>query len=172
MPGRSPARGKEGPPFLASVSSGIWRFLMAGKPRYKLEQILESIKGSGGIISACCRRLNCSWDCFDDYRKRYPQIAAALAIEREMLLDFAESQLVSLIKDKNLVSILFFLKCMGKSRGWCERKEVADMTGEPVLNLAERLKQVEAQERERRVSLVRTSKTLPMPAQKEETDES
>lgn len=43
-------------------------------------------------------------------------------------LDFAESQLHSLIKAKNVAAVIFYLKTKGKNRGYLERIETVAAT--------------------------------------------
>ena len=140
---------------------------MSGKPRYKLEQVLDAVAGSHGIVSLACKKLGCSWDCLDSYRRKYPQVAAGLTTAREETLDYAESRLFELIKSKNLIAILFFLKTQGKHRGWIERQEISDSTGSEPMSLAERLKQVHQLEKRQRVKVVHALKSLPILTEKE-----
>ena len=44
--------------------------------------------------------------------------------EREVAIDFAESQLMEKIKSGDTVSIIFFLKTQGRRRGYSERYQI------------------------------------------------
>ena len=53
---------------------------------------------------------------------------------KEGLLDFAEHQLLSNIKEGKTAEILFYLKTKGKKRGYIERQEV-DTIGDKVFEV-------------------------------------
>ena len=49
--------------------------------------------------------------------------------------DFAESELMKLIKDGNVAATIFFLKTQGKARGYIERQEVTGADGAPIIEI-------------------------------------
>ena len=49
----------------------------------------------------------------------------AVIDNQEALIDFSESQLLSLIKSKNVTSVIFHLKTKGKKRGYIETLAIA-----------------------------------------------
>jgi len=51
------------------------------------------------------------------------EFASAINNESEALLDFAESKLFEKMNSGDVISLLFFLKCKGKSRGYVEKVE-------------------------------------------------
>ena len=53
-----------------------------------------------------------------------PEYREAVRLLDERTIDFAESHLHALIKDKNPAATIFFLKTKGKNRGYVERQEV------------------------------------------------
>ena len=48
----------------------------------------------------------------------------ARAKARESGLDFAETALVKAIKGGNITSIIFYLKCLGRDRGWIDKVDM------------------------------------------------
>ena len=56
----------------------------------------------------------------------------------EMNVDYAESKLMSVIQEKNVTAIIFYLKTKGKSRGYVEQNEVK-IDASPFMQLLENL---------------------------------
>jgi len=57
------------------------------------------------------------------------KIKACVSEARDGLLDTAEKKLSDKIIDGNLSAVIFYLKCLGKQRGYVERT-VSDISGE------------------------------------------
>jgi hypothetical protein len=66
--------------------------------------------------------------------KKSPYLQSVLEEAREFQLDFVESKLQQEINDGNIVAILFYLKCMGKKRGFIEKvsEDINITLNEPV----------------------------------------
>ena len=96
-------------------------------------QVLKAISGSLGIIETICLKLSIDRKTLYNYRKRWPEVGAAIEDERQKGLDFAESKLMKLIQNEDFRAISFFLERKGADRGWADRKKV-DLTsgGEPI----------------------------------------
>lgn len=62
--------------------------------------------------------------------KRLQEVARQ---EIETLTDFAESKLYELIQAGDKTSIIFYLKCKGKSRGYIERSELTGADGSALM---------------------------------------
>ena len=101
---------------------------------FSRQQVLEAIKGSGGIISTVAKRLGCEWHTARTYIRRWASTRIALEAEDEGILDLAESVL---LKNIQLASKLqaggelvdtkdakYVLSTKGKGRGYTERMEV------------------------------------------------
>jgi hypothetical protein len=86
--------------------------------------MLAALEKTLGIVTQAAklagidRKTHQRW-CKDD--KTYK---AAVDDIENLALDFAESQLYELIKEKNFVSTIFYLKCKGKRRGYVEKNEI------------------------------------------------
>ena len=76
-----------------------------------------------GNVSKACKAANISRQTYYDWMKD-KEFAGKVDEVREGLLDFAEHQLLSNIKDGKTAEILFYLKTKGKARGYIERQEV------------------------------------------------
>lgn len=67
-----------------------------------------------------CKKLGISKRKFEQWKTSNPQFRQALMDAKELLIDFAERQLLEKIKGGNLGAIIFFLKCQAKHRGYLE----------------------------------------------------
>lgn len=94
------------------------------KLRYKKEDLIEACKGSMGICESARAKLGISRRAFYNYRKRWPEIQQTLDDELQRGLDYAESQLMQLIKGKDFRAISFYLERKGKERGWSQQQQV------------------------------------------------
>ena len=54
------------------------------------EEVLEAIKGSGGIVSTVSKRIDCQWHTAKKYINKWDETKAAFDDEREAILDMAE----------------------------------------------------------------------------------
>ena len=55
--------------------------------------------------------------------RRHPEVEQALIESREEMLDFAEGKLYQNIANNDNTAIIFYLKTIGKNRGYVERVE-------------------------------------------------
>lgn len=98
---------------------------MSAQAKYKVDEVVRAIQGSHGIVAAAAKSLGCDRATVYRYRERHPAVAAALADERETLLDLAESTLFEkAVVDKDTTSLIFLLKTLGKSRGYLEKQQM------------------------------------------------
>ena len=87
------------------------------------DEFLEVFASKMGNVSKACKAANISRQTFYDWMKD-SDFAGQVDEVREGLLDFAEHQLLSNIRDGKTAEILFYLKTKGKKRGYIERQEV------------------------------------------------
>lgn len=133
------------------------------------EKFLAALDGSTGIISVIMKRLNVSArKSIYEYMDRNPWAKQALDDEREKMIDYAESALISKIKNKDFNSIKWYLATMGKHRGYTEKQEIEHsgdgmMVGAPMqvnINIPESVKALIDQEREKKVLPEKDNKPL------------
>ena len=86
------------------------------------EEVIKAINKSGGIISTVAKKLKCDWHTADTYIKKH-ELQNYIDIEKEDLLDYAESKLLQNIDANDNTAIIFFLKTQGRKRGYNERVE-------------------------------------------------
>ena len=98
--------------------------------RFKAEQFLEAIPGSGGFVTTIAKRVGCSRKTVYAGIANYPTVKQAVQDEKDALKDMAENELLRQIKEGNTTATIFFLKTQGKNRGYVERQELTGAEGE------------------------------------------
>lgn len=94
------------------------------------EQVIIAIREARGNLTEAARILGVARMTVYRYCKRYSTIQQALDDEREKWIDTAEQKLMKSVEKGSIPAIIFFLKTMGKSRGYVERQEVTGKDGE------------------------------------------
>lgn len=102
--------------------------------RERKKATLAFYEKSMGNITATCREIGISRQTFYRWCKNDKNFNQAVNNVSEANLDYAESMLLKNIKEGKEVSLIFFLKTKGKSRGYVERTE-HDVTVNPFLEL-------------------------------------
>ena len=97
-------------------------------------KFLEVYASKMGNVSKACKAANISRQTFYDWMKD-SDFAGQVDEVREGLLDFAEHQLLSNIRDGKTAEILFYLKTKGKKRGYIERSELDLTSGEDPIKI-------------------------------------
>jgi hypothetical protein len=97
------------------------------KPIATKEQLLKAIDGSYGVISTVAKRLKCRWLTAQQNIKKYPETLAALADEKEKMLDQCETTLITAIKKGDTKSAKWVLNMQGRDRGYTDKREI-DLT--------------------------------------------
>ena len=117
------------------------------KPRaITFEKYKKAITAAGGFVTKAAEILGVDHSAVSQYISKYPELQELRKSIDEYYLDFAESQLLTLIKEKDKAAIFFYLKCKGKERGYIERFEHDVKTpGDPVKTMLDNVgKQVES----------------------------
>jgi hypothetical protein len=102
------------------------------KREHTAQRIIKAITETQGLLTLAAQRSGIGYRTICRYVAEYPSVRQAADDARERMIDFAESKLYSKIKDGDTVSILFYLKTKGKSRGYIERQEVTGEGGQPI----------------------------------------
>ncbi|QDP54441.1 MAG: hypothetical protein GOVbin7581_23 [Prokaryotic dsDNA virus sp.] len=110
---------------------------MANKDKYTLEQIKDAIQKAGGFISIACKSLGCTRKTIYNYIEKYPELKETLLEIRESYLDIAEASLIQKVKKGNTPELLFYLKTIGKARGYIEKQQLDLTSGEEQINKIE-----------------------------------
>ena len=91
---------------------------------YTVEQMLEAIEGSNGIVSRVADKLKCDWVTANTYIKKFPQSSAAFDAELEKVLDMAEAKIFRSIAADDTDNAKWLLSKKGKHRGYGDQKEI------------------------------------------------
>lgn len=105
---------------------------MASRTRYTKAKIAKALKASGGIQSAAAELLGCTRETVAHAVARWPELRDVIDEATEEIVDLAERQLFSAVRDGNMTAIIFALKCRGKRRGYVERHEQTGANGGPI----------------------------------------
>ena len=89
----------------------------------KKEKLLEALIKSLGVVSTACEIAGIGRTTYYSYYNSDDRFAKEVDEISNIALDFAESKLFDLIRDKNITAIIFYLKTKGKKRGYVERSE-------------------------------------------------
>lgn len=128
----------DSPPFL-TFKMGKHNKSTAPK-NYTLEQVLEAVRDSYGIVSRVAERLNCDWLTADKYIKIHEGAKEAMAAETERVLDVAETKIIKALNMDDIGTAKWLLSTKGKHRGYNERfehtgKDGADLQAKTVVIL-------------------------------------
>ena len=90
------------------------------KKIYKKADILEAIKGSGGIVTTVALALNCDWHTAKANIERYEETREAFEGESETGLDLVEGKAYAQARNGDGAMIRFILATKGRKRGYGE----------------------------------------------------
>lgn len=96
------------------------------------DEVIAAVRRNHGLLASVARDLGVTRQTVYNYVTRYPTIAQAVHDERETWIDVAESRLLTAINLGSVPAIMFFLKTVGKSRGYVERQEVSGSDNGPI----------------------------------------
>ena len=103
---------------------------------YTKKELLEAIKGSGGIISEVARRLGCDWMTARKYTESYKVTHEAMIAESETMLDQVERCAYDSAIAGDGPMIRYILSTKGKRRGWSEDDIPQVAAGDPVIQIS------------------------------------
>lgn len=94
---------------------------------------LQALTETCGIVSDACRKVNISRWRFYEWKKKDPSFATEVEQIEEDQIDFVESKLLENIRKGQERSIIFYLKCKGRKRGYTEGLEITGKDGEALI---------------------------------------
>lgn len=104
----------------------------------KQKKFIKCFSGSMGNIHASCEEAEVSRATYYRWLSESEAFKEEIENVTEMNVDYAESKLMSVIQEKNVTAIIFYLKTKGKSRGYVEQNEVK-IEANPFMQLLENL---------------------------------
>ena len=90
----------------------------------KKEQLLGALSKSLGVVSTACNSVGISRDTHYRWLKEDAEYKMKVKELKNVAIDFAESHLHQLIKKGNPAATIFFLKTIGKERGYVETTDL------------------------------------------------
>jgi hypothetical protein len=97
---------------------------MAKKNRYSQQQVIAALKATHGMVYLAAQQLRCDPDTIMNYCKRFAEVEQAKQDARGEILDEAELRLVAAIRRDEPWAITFYLKTVGRGRGYGERLDL------------------------------------------------
>ncbi len=97
---------------------------MAKELTKKQSNYLEILKAKAGNISVACEKAGIDRQTHYNWCSANSAVKKAVDDIQESLLDFAESKLMSNIKDGKETSLIFYLKTRAKKRGYSEIEQI------------------------------------------------
>jgi len=97
---------------------------------YSKKFIEEAIKGSGGITYAVSKRLGCDFKTADKFIKKYG-LEEEMRLEREVLIDLAEGEMIKKVRAGDTQMIMYFLNNQAKHRGYNRQNISLDISQAP-----------------------------------------
>lgn len=102
----------------------------------KRKAFLEIFPKKAGNISVTCEAVGVSRRTYYNWFEQDEEFKDAILSVKESMIDFTESKLMELIREKNVTAIIFYLKTQAKHRGYIERAEVEhDASEKLIVNL-------------------------------------
>lgn len=89
--------------------------------------LIKALVEHFGIVSIACKAAGTTRKTFYKYYRDDPEFKARADEVQDYALDHAESQLHRNIMAGKEISLLFYLKCKGKSRGYIEKGDDATL---------------------------------------------
>jgi hypothetical protein len=98
------------------------------------KNFLLAYKDSAGNIAHACRAAKIDRQTYYNYIEKFDSFKKECDNIKEENIDFAESILMGEIRNKNMTATIFFLKTIGRNRGYIERQEM-DIDGDMSLTV-------------------------------------
>ena len=86
--------------------------------------VAAALKKAGGVQTHAAEMLGISQSAVSQRVTRSEYLREVYNDIRNEMLDLAETVLFKKIKAENLTAVIFFLKCLGKERGYSEKQEL------------------------------------------------
>lgn len=97
------------------------------------KRIVEAMKKCLGIVSKACDKVGISRVTFYSYYNNDPEFKIEIDAIEDLVIDFAESKLHTLIRAGDNTSTIFFLKTKGRKRGYQEKIQMDLTSGDKEL---------------------------------------
>ena len=102
---------------------------MNAHQKYPAAKVALALTETKGMITLAAKRLGCAPNTVRRYVREYAACRQALEDARAEMGDTAELKLYKAVTDGEPWAITFYLKTLGKDRGYTERQEVTGKDG-------------------------------------------
>jgi hypothetical protein len=89
----------------------------------KKRAMIEALTKTLGNVAAACKQLSIVRQTHYNWLESDQEYATSVANIQESAIDFVEGMLFTQIKEGNITAIIFYLKTIGKKRGYIEKVE-------------------------------------------------
>tara|TARA_R110000765_G_scaffold60304_1_gene116615 strand:- start:818 stop:1240 length:423 start_codon:yes stop_codon:yes gene_type:complete len=95
--------------------------------------LLKHLEQNMGNVTLACHFAECNRSTYYRWYKGDVDFKTSVDDIQEAAIDICEAEMWKLIKEGNVPTILFYLKCKGKNRGYVERQEITGTDGNPLV---------------------------------------
>jgi hypothetical protein len=92
--------------------------------KFTRKQVIDALKATGGFITHAANTLGCCYETIERYIRDDPSIGVEQQHIKENRLDLAESVLMLHMEAENLEAVKYYLKYMGRSRGYIKAQKI------------------------------------------------
>lgn len=104
--------------------NAVYRDKIMSRKKFTRKQVIDALKATGGFITHAANALGCNYTTIERYIKDDPSIAVEQQQIKENRLDLAESELIKLMKGGEYQAVQFYLKYMGRNRGYIKAQKI------------------------------------------------
>lgn len=97
--------------------------------KYKAQQFIDAIPGSGGIVATIAKRVGCEWNTAKSWIENYQTVKQAYQDECETVSDMAESVLLTKIRDGDEATAKWWLSRIRRGK-FATRQEMTGADGD------------------------------------------
>jgi hypothetical protein len=97
---------------------------MSVENKFTRKQVIDALKATGGFITYAADLLGCNYTTIERYIRNDPSIAVENQQIKEHRLDLAESTLMLHMEAENLEAVKYYLKYMGRNRGYIKAQKI------------------------------------------------
>ncbi len=114
------------------------------KPQYPTDLIIEALKKTRGKVYVAAAELSIAPSTIYRRAQTVKAVQQEIDTQRETMLDIAEVELFRLIQAGNLGAIIWYLKTIGRTRGYKERVQIDHRLSDNEQVIVELIKHMEA----------------------------
>jgi hypothetical protein len=97
---------------------------MPNEKKFTRKQVIDALKKTGGFITHAANVLGCCYETIERYIRDDPSIGVEMQHIKENRLDLAESTLMLHMEAENLEAVKYYLKYMGRTRGYIKAQKI------------------------------------------------